>query len=78
MYTSKGYPLPPGVYLHGSGANFALLSRHASGVFLLLFNDDPEHPFQTIELDPFQNKTGDIWHIMVERSEEHTSELQSH
>jgi glycogen operon protein len=63
MKTSDGYPLPPGAYLHGSGANFALLSRHATAVSLLLFDPDP---VQTIELDPSQNKTGDIWHIRVE------------
>ncbi|HDO23171.1 MAG TPA: glycogen debranching enzyme GlgX [Nitrospirae bacterium] len=66
MYTSKGYPLPPGAHLHGGGANFALLSRHATGVCLLLFDDDTGNSSQTIDLDPVQNKTGDIWHIMVE------------
>jgi len=66
MKTSRGYPLPPGAYLHGSGANFAILSRHATGVCLLLFDIDSEHPLQSIELDPSRNKTGDIWHIRVE------------
>ncbi|VAX34278.1 Limit dextrin alpha-1,6-maltotetraose-hydrolase, partial [hydrothermal vent metagenome] len=66
MKISEGYPLPPGAYLHGSGANFALLSRHATAVSLLLFAADHEHPVQTIQLDSFQNKTGDIWHIRVE------------
>ncbi|HDZ87056.1 MAG TPA: glycogen debranching enzyme GlgX, partial [Nitrospirae bacterium] len=66
MTVSKGYPLPLGAYLHGNGANFALLSRHATGVYLLLFDDDHGNPSQTIELDPARNKTGDIWHIWVE------------
>ncbi|MEC4685059.1 MAG: glycogen debranching protein GlgX [Nitrospirota bacterium] len=66
MKTSKGYPLPPGAYLHRNGANFALLSRHATGVCLLLFDIDSEHLLQSIELDPSRNKTGDIWHIRVE------------
>ena len=65
MKTSRGYPLPPGAYLHGNGANFALLSRHATGVSLVLF-DELEYPLETIELNPSRNKTGDIWHIRVE------------
>ena len=63
---SKGYPLPPGAHLHRDGANFALLSRHATSVCLLLFDDVNENPSQMIVLDPSQNKTGDIWHVWVE------------
>lgn len=58
--TSKGHALPLGARLHKSGANFAIFSRHASRVWLLLFDKDFEYPLQTIELDPSQNKTGDI------------------
>jgi isoamylase len=65
IITSKGYALPLGARLHKSGANFAIFSRHASRVWLLLFDEDFEYPSQTIELDPSQNKTGDIWHVWV-------------
>jgi isoamylase len=65
--TYPGYPIPLGVHLHDDGAQFALFSRNATAVSLLLF-DSPEHPspYQTIDLDPSYNKTGDIWHVWVE------------
>ena len=65
--TYPGYPFPLGVHLHDDGAQFALFSRGASAVSLLLFAS-PEDilPFQTIELDPAYNRTGDIWHVWVE------------
>jgi isoamylase len=59
-----GRPLPLGASLTRRGANFALFSRHASGVELLLFESrDPRAPYRTIRLDPAKNRTGDIWHI---------------
>ena len=61
-----GSPLPQGVHLANDGVNFALFSRHATRVWLLLFdNVDAVHPCQTIELDPKHHKTGDIWHIRI-------------
>jgi isoamylase len=65
--TYPGYPLPLGVHLHDDGALFAIFSRHASAVSLLLFGSVKETtPYQTIELDPTYNRTGDIWHVWVE------------
>jgi isoamylase len=62
-----GSPLPHGVQLHKGGVNFALFSRHAVRVWLLLFEDiHATEPFQTIELDPKSHKTGDMWHICLE------------
>ncbi|WP_348759583.1 glycogen debranching protein GlgX [Candidatus Methylocalor cossyra] len=62
-----GSPLPHGVHLHKGGVNFALFSRHATRVWLLLFEDiHATEPFQTIELDPRHHKTGDMWHICIE------------
>ncbi len=65
--TYPGYPFPLGVHLHDDGAQFALFSRRATAVSLLLF-ESPEDkvPFQIIELDPVDNRTGDIWHVWVE------------
>src|SRR5262249_40899512 len=45
--------------------NFALFSRHAQAVCLVLFEDDREEPLVEIPLDPSGNKTGDVWHILV-------------
>jgi len=62
-----GYPLPLGVHLHDDGAQFAIFSRGATAVSLLLFEDLCDAlPYQTMILDPMYNRTGDIWHIWVE------------
>lgn len=62
-----GYPLPLGVHLHDDGAQFAIFSRNATAVSLLLFeNAEDTIPCQTIDLDPVHNRTGDIWHAWVE------------
>ena len=61
-----GYPLPLGVHLHNKGAQFALLSRGATRVFLLLFaKAEDEAPSTVIDLDPRHFRTGDIWHVWV-------------
>lgn len=64
--TSPGSPLRQGAHLASDGVNFALFSRHATRVWLLLFEHiDSELPCQTIELDRSHHKTGDIWHVCV-------------
>jgi len=45
--------------------NFALYSRHAWGVTLLLYGDDPVTALHVVELDPVQNKSATIWHCLV-------------
>src|SRR5436190_7355223 len=65
---SEGEPFPRGATWEENGWNFALYSRHATGVTLLLY--DEEHfakPLATLTLDPLQNKTGRIWHTFVPR-----------
>lgn len=64
---SPGSPLPIGAHLHSDGVNFTLFSRHATRVWLLLFDSpEDEFPAHVIELDPHLHRTGDIWHILVE------------
>ena len=62
----SGAPLPLGAFREGDGVNFALFSRHATAVWLELF-DDPEDaaPSRRIELDPIGHRTGDVWHVWV-------------
>lgn len=48
------------------GINFALFSQHASRVTLELFRTDGL-PLQSFPLDPSVNKTGDIWHVAIEK-----------
>lgn len=65
VHIEPGCPLPLGSEITPRGINFALFSRHAEAVSLVIV-PDPEQP-ETIEfsLDPTVNKTGDIWHILL-------------
>ena len=46
--------------------NFALYSRHATGVTLLLYAaDDPATPVYEHHFNPLANKTGRVWHCWV-------------
>ncbi len=46
--------------------NFAIYSRHATGVTLLLYGDeDFAQPVHQLSLDPIYNKTGRTWHCFV-------------
>ena len=64
--THPGSPLLLGAYLLEDGAQFALFSRRATRVQILFFNHpEDEVPSRTIELDPEENRTGDIWHVWV-------------
>ena len=63
----SGAPLPLGAYCRGSGVNFALFSRNATGVRLDLFNGaEDAAPARSIILDAGRNKTGDVWHVWVD------------
>jgi glycogen operon protein len=63
---SPGSPLPLGARELAGGVNFALFSRHATGVRLELFNHAEDLvPARSIDLHPAQHNTGDIWHVRV-------------
>jgi isoamylase len=63
---AEGRPIPPGAAREQNGWNFALYSRHATGVTLLLFGaEDFTRPLAAFPLDPLHNKTGRIWHCFV-------------
>jgi glycogen operon protein len=64
----SGVPFPFGAHLRGNGANFAIFSRHATGVRLDLFDSPGDSmPARSIILNPTRNKTGDVWHVWLER-----------
>jgi glycogen operon protein len=63
--TSAGYPLPMGSSLKPEGVNFAVFSRNAETVTLVLFKSGIEDPVAEILLDPKINRTGHIWHILL-------------
>jgi isoamylase len=63
----SGVPLPLGASAKGNGVNFAIFSRHATGVRLDFFDRVADSaPARSIRLDPVRNKTGDIWHVWLE------------
>jgi glycogen operon protein len=63
--TARGHCRPFGPTPRGGGVNFAVFSRHAQRVHLVLFREGHEEPVAEIPLDPGVNKTGDVWHIFV-------------
>lgn len=64
----RGYPTPLGLSFSSDGSiNFAIFSRNAEGVVLCLY-DDPtaQKPTLELDLDPYVNRSGDIWHASFE------------
>jgi isoamylase len=62
-----GQPLPLGMTATCDGFNFAVFSRHASRVSLLLFDGMEAEPSTVVSLDPIRNRTGDVWHAALGR-----------
>jgi glycogen operon protein len=61
-----GNALPLGAVRTETGVNFAVFSRHATAVALILFETPgPDSPCHELRLDPKRNKTGDIWHCHI-------------
>jgi glycogen operon protein len=62
----SGVPWPLGAHPRGDGVNFAVFSRHATGVRLDLFaRPEDAVPTRSIIFDATRNKTGDIWHVWL-------------
>jgi isoamylase len=62
----RGAPLPYGASLVHGGINFAIFSRHATSVVLLLFEPGNPEPIQEFPLDLRLNRTGDVWHAFLD------------
>jgi glycogen operon protein len=61
-----GRALPLGAVPTEGGVNFAVFSRHATSISLLLFESgEPGSPFEEIRLSKQKNRTGDIWHCHI-------------
>lgn len=63
--TRRGHCRPFGATPGPDGVNFAVFSRHAERISLVLFRNGAEGPIAEIPLDPKVNKTGDVWHVFV-------------
>lgn len=63
--TGRPYPLGPLVY--SAGTRFTIFSRHATRVWLALFDKiEDREPVWEYEFNPKRHRTGDIWSIFVE------------
>ena len=65
---TEGTPYPLGVTwcAEERAYNFALYSKHATHVRLLLFSEaDPAVPRVEVTLDPLTNKSGRVWHCRL-------------
>ncbi|OAY49666.1 isoamylase 2, chloroplastic [Manihot esculenta] len=65
---SSGYPDPLGLSFSTDGSmNFAFFSRNAEGVVLCLYDDSTtDKPALELDLDPYVNRSGDVWHASLE------------
>ncbi|KAK4286168.1 hypothetical protein QN277_002762 [Acacia crassicarpa] len=63
-----GHPAPLGLSFSPDGSmNFAIFSKQAEGMVLCLYDDNNlEKPALQLDLDPYVNRSGDIWHISFE------------
>ncbi len=60
------YPLPYGAILHDTGVQFAVYSRSATAMRVLLYDRvSSREPKRVIELDPQADRWGDIWSTFV-------------
>ena len=63
---SAPVPVPYGAHVVDQGVHFSIFSRHATRVWLLLFDHaDDETPKEEFELRTDRNRLGDLWHLHV-------------
>jgi glycogen operon protein len=62
----RGHPQPFGVSHLAGGVNFAVFSRHATALTLVLFRPGDPEPLVEFPLDAQINRTGDVWHIALQ------------
>jgi len=66
IVVDSGKALPLGASLVNDGVNFAVFSRNATAVTLIVFEStDPNSSWKEIPLNKKGNKTGNIWHCFV-------------
>ncbi len=67
LKTNRGRPLPLGAIRVPNGINFAVLSRHATSVSLVILPENGKgEPLAELVLNSKLNRVGDHWHIHVE------------
>ncbi len=64
-------PVPYGAHILDKGVHFTIFSRHATRVWLMLFDaPDDSQPCAEYELSPQRDRIGDIWHLHVPEARE--------
>ena len=63
---SRGSPIPFGASVRRDGVNFAIFSKHATAVTLVLFYPGDRESLVEFPLDPRVNRTGDVWHAFLQ------------
>ena len=63
---SRGSPLPLRASQKRGGINFAVYSKNAISVSLVLYIPGDRKPIAEFPLDPRFNRTGDIWHALIQ------------
>jgi glycogen operon protein len=61
----RGHPLPLGASVVRGGINFALFSRHATDVTLVLFQPGEASELVAFPFDRQYNRTGNVWHAFI-------------
>jgi glycogen operon protein len=66
LVAETGKSLPLGALLTHDGVNFAIFSRNATSITLIIFESaSPDSPWVEIPLDRREHKTGNIWHCFI-------------
>ncbi len=65
LRVGPGHPIPLGSTILEEGINFAIFSRNAQKISILLFKSGIKDKWAEVELDPLVNRTGDVWHILI-------------
>ena len=58
---SSGLPLPFGATVARGGINFAVFSKHATNVRLVLYSGNDSDSILELPFDPHLNRTGSVW-----------------
>ena len=60
-----GHPLPLGATVRRGGVNFAIASRYATAVTLLIFTPGEQKAIVEFPLDARFHRTGEVWHAFL-------------
>jgi isoamylase len=62
---TRGRALPLGATAVRGGVNFAIFSRNATSVTLVIYRAGDLDPIAEFPMDSRRNRTGDVWHVFI-------------